>query len=104
MGKWNTMRILMVVVAAFILIALVGLAFKHNDILGYAKTPLPVPIYKSNVSVEEALLKRRSIQAYKDVPISLQELSQMLWAAQGVTTNNGGKTATSASALYPLEI
>ncbi|MEW6482108.1 MAG: SagB/ThcOx family dehydrogenase [bacterium] len=65
---------------------------------------LPKPRYKSNISLEEALVKRRSIREYKNEPISLSEISQLLWATQGVTDKRGFRTAPSAGALYPLEV
>ncbi len=66
---------------------------------------LPEPRYKSNVSIEEALLKRRSIRSYKNEPLNVSEISQVLWAAQGITDKRTGfRTAPSAGALYPLEI
>lgn len=37
-------------------------------------------------------------------PLSLQHLSQLLWAAQGITGPDGGRAAPSAGALYPLEL
>ncbi|MEN4007519.1 MAG: SagB/ThcOx family dehydrogenase [Methanobacteriaceae archaeon] len=65
---------------------------------------LPEPIHESNTSIEEALLRRRSIREYKDVPLTLAEVSQLLWAAQGITAPAwGGRTAPSAGATYPLE-
>ena len=65
---------------------------------------LPEPRYESEISVEEALRARRSIRDYKSEPLTLEEVSQLLWAAQGVTTEKGSRTAPSAGALYPLEI
>lgn len=65
---------------------------------------LPQPVYQSKVSVEEALLNRRSIRSYKDDALSITELSQLLWAAQGITSEWGGRTAPSAGAKYPLEL
>jgi len=65
---------------------------------------LPEPRYDSDVSVEEALLKRRSIRNYTDEALTLQEVSQLLWAAQGITDPSGKRTAPSAGALYPLEV
>jgi SagB-type dehydrogenase family enzyme len=65
---------------------------------------LPEPRYSSKISVEEAIKSRRSIRSYKDVPLSLSELGQLLWAAQGLTAKWGGRTAPSAGATYPLEI
>jgi SagB-type dehydrogenase family enzyme len=67
-------------------------------------TLLPTPIYKSKTSIEEALKSRRSVREYKEGPITLQQVSQLLWAAQGITSVNGFRTAPSAGALYPLEI
>ena len=65
---------------------------------------LPEPEYTSKLSVEEALLKRRSVRDYKDQPLELAEVSQLLWAAQGITDQRGLRTAPSAGALYPLEV
>lgn len=65
---------------------------------------LPKPKFKSNVSVEEALLKRRSVRSYKKEKLTLQDVSQLLWAAQGQTVGWGGRTAPSAGATYPLEV
>jgi len=65
---------------------------------------LPAPCYDGNTSVEMALLKRRSIRSYSNEPLSLAEISQLLWAAQGITDSRGYRTAPSAGALYPLEI
>jgi SagB-type dehydrogenase family enzyme len=65
---------------------------------------LPEPVQDSNTSIEEALRKRRSIRSYKDIPLTLAEVSQLLWAAQGITGPEGLRTAPSAGALYPLEV
>ena len=65
---------------------------------------LPEPRYDSDISIEQSLLQRRSIRSYTDEPLTLQELSQLLWAAQGITDSRGFRTAPSAGALYPLEL
>jgi SagB-type dehydrogenase family enzyme len=65
---------------------------------------LPEPRYDSDVSIEQSLLRRRSIRSYSGESLTLQELSQLLWAAQGVTDPKGFRTAPSAGALYPLEL
>ncbi|MGC8867554.1 MAG: SagB/ThcOx family dehydrogenase [Elusimicrobiales bacterium] len=68
------------------------------------KIRLPKPNFNSNTSVEQALLKRRSVRVYKYESLRLNELSQLLWAAQGITDQRGFRTAPSAGALYPLEL
>ncbi len=65
---------------------------------------LPAPACEGGVSVEQAFLERRSVREYRDEPLTLAEVSQLLWAAQGITHPGGLRTAPSAGALYPLEI
>ncbi|MCL6472762.1 MAG: SagB/ThcOx family dehydrogenase [Firmicutes bacterium] len=66
---------------------------------------LPEFRYSGGISVEEALLRRRSYRRYKDEPLTLAEVGQLLWAAQGITRpEKGFRTAPSAGALFPLEI
>lgn len=64
---------------------------------------LPKPRGESDVSVEQALQSRRSVRAFEPKPLTLAEVSQLLWAAQGVTGYRF-RTAPSAGALYPLEV
>jgi len=66
---------------------------------------LPEPRYRGSISVEEALCRRRSIRHYNNEPLRVEEVSQLLWAAQGITDSTYGlRTAPSAGALYPVEI
>ncbi len=65
---------------------------------------LPAPSKKSAISIEEALLNRRSVREYSNKPLTLGEISQLLWAAQGITGPNEFRTAPSAGALYPIEL
>lgn len=74
---------------------------------------LPEPELKGNVSIEETISERRSIRKYKDKPLTLKEVSQILWAAYGITKpvdggpeflRGGLRAAPSAGALYPLDI
>ena len=64
---------------------------------------LPQPQWTGTVSVEQALQSRRSVRSFKAQPLTLNEVSQLLWAAQGMT-GAPYRTAPSAGALYPLEI
>jgi SagB-type dehydrogenase family enzyme len=70
-----------------------------------AKIRLPEPKVKGNVSVEEAIEARRSVRGYSSREIPLEDISQLLWACQGITDKARGLRASpSAGALYPLEI
>jgi SagB-type dehydrogenase family enzyme len=62
---------------------------------------LPKPKEKGFTSIEETLHKRRSVRDYKRGPLSLEQVSQLLWAASG--RNLYRRTAPSAGATYPLE-
>ena len=65
---------------------------------------LPEPQRISNFSLEEALQKRRSRRNYSGEPISLEQLSQLLWSAYGITKEPFYKTVPSAGACYPMTI
>jgi SagB-type dehydrogenase family enzyme len=56
------------------------------------------------LTLVRALDARRSVRAFSTRPLSEVEMSQLLWAAQGVTHGDGYRTAPSAGALYPLEL
>lgn len=66
--------------------------------------PLPSPETRSRVSVEEAMSRRRSVRDFAERGLALELVGQLLWAAQGVSSRDGGRTAPSAGALYPLEV
>jgi SagB-type dehydrogenase family enzyme len=65
---------------------------------------LPPPVHEGGMSIEQVLLERRSVREYASAPLTLAEVSQLLWSAQGITHPSGLRTAPSAGALYPLEI
>jgi SagB-type dehydrogenase family enzyme len=74
---------------------------------------LPPPRIESDVSVEEALQNRRSIRSYTKEPLTLAEVSQLLWAAYGITKTfesppdfirGGLRAAPSAGARFPLDL
>lgn len=66
--------------------------------------PLPNPASTGVLPVESALRSRRSVRDFAPQPLTLAEVSQLLWAAQGITGPGGTRTAPSAGALYPLEL
>lgn len=65
---------------------------------------LPQPRGGGSVSLERALATRRSHRQFTPKPLTEAEISQLLWAAQGITAAWGGRTAPSAGGLYPLEL
>ena len=108
----------------FVFIAFALTACKNNE-EKQAQTPLqkvegeqqltyilPSPLTSGTVSVEQALANRRSQRDYVDKAISAEQLSQVLWAAYGITSpkpdrpalRGGFRAAPSAGALYPFDI
>jgi len=66
---------------------------------------LSKPKLDGEISVEKAISKRRSIRSYARRELTLEQISQLLWAAQGITDKfRGFRAAPSAGALYPLEV
>jgi SagB-type dehydrogenase family enzyme len=93
-----------IIIIVFVFIAM-GNSNVREAVSGEAEIiKLPQPNVDGKVSIEEALLLRRSVRDYKDMPLALKEISQLLWAAQGITNPFGFRTAPSAGALYPLEV
>ena len=80
---------------------------------------LPNPRYEGEMSIEKAMTLRRSVRTFAEEPLSISDISQILWAAQGITKKTeklptkwnekyewqgGYRTAPSAGALYPMEL
>lgn len=92
--KWLGM-----ILCSFCMLGLLGIK------MGHASIPLPKPSLNGKVSVEKAIKERRTIRDFKDRFLSLTHLSQLLWAAQGITDPTiGRRAAPSGGALYPLDI
>jgi SagB-type dehydrogenase family enzyme len=64
---------------------------------------LPPAALEGTFALEQALHRRRSVRVFSGAPLTLQEVAQLLWAAQGVTAARGLRTAPSAGATYPLQ-
>ena len=65
---------------------------------------LPAPECKGGMPLVEALAARRSVREFRQEPLTDRQLSQLLWAAQGITSPDGLRATPSAGALYPLEV
>ena len=68
------------------------------------KITLPPPTLDGPISLEQCLLTRRCHRDFAATPLTLPEISQLAWAAQGITSDMEQRTAPSAGALYPLEL
>jgi SagB-type dehydrogenase family enzyme len=65
---------------------------------------LPEPALDGEIALERVLSLRRSVRDFTDEALTMEQISQLLWAAQGVTSEDGKRTAPSAWASYPLDI
>ena len=70
---------------------------------GAAGVNLPALPAAGTMSLEETLARRRSVREFAPGPLTLAEISRLVWAAQGVS-GPGHRTAPSAGATYPLEV
>jgi SagB-type dehydrogenase family enzyme len=67
------------------------------------KIRLPPPRKMSSMGLEDALLQRRSVRSFINTPLTLDELSLVIWSAGGAVEKSGNKRTTpSAGATYPL--
>lgn len=65
---------------------------------------LPDPDTSGGDTLREVMASRRSVRQFTEEAVTLQDLSQLLWAAQGVTNDRGWRTAPSAGARFPIEL
>jgi len=65
---------------------------------------LPAARLKGKLTLEETVQARRSIRTYASTPLKLQDVSQLLWAAQGITGPNGLRAAPSPIAVYLVQV
>ncbi|HIE44265.1 MAG TPA: SagB/ThcOx family dehydrogenase [Candidatus Omnitrophica bacterium] len=71
----------------------------------YTVINLPQPSCTSPYSLEECIKKRSSVREYSRTPLTLYEVSRLLWAAQGIASEKTlRRTAPSAGATYPLSL
>jgi SagB-type dehydrogenase family enzyme len=63
-----------------------------------------LPADFQGLSVEQALQQRHSERRFGKQPLSMAQLSQLLWAAQGITRSSGQRTAPSSARSYPIDL
>ncbi|MCE5306285.1 MAG: SagB/ThcOx family dehydrogenase [Acidobacteriales bacterium] len=69
-----------------------------------SRLTLSAPVRTGGMPLQEALARRASVREFAKRPLDTRELSQLLWAAQGITHGENRRTAPSAGARYPLEL
>lgn len=70
---------------------------------------LPATSFTGTLPVEKAMRQKKSVREFGSKPLSLAEVSQILWAANGNLAVDAVSSATtkvipSAGGLYPLEV
>lgn len=63
-----------------------------------------LPEMAADSDLERLLANRRSVRSFTSEALTGAQIERLLWAAQGITSDSGGRTAPSAGALYPLEL
>ncbi len=62
-------------------------------------------IHHNGFSLEESIANRRTTRIFSDMPLTLKQLAQILWAAQGITNRKTGqRAAPSAGRTYPIDL
>ncbi len=69
-----------------------------------SRVELPAPQRSGGMPLDAALAQRRSVRSFQSTRLTLPQISQLLWAAQGVTDDHGHRTAPSAHAQYFLHL
>jgi len=69
-----------------------------------SRVELPAPQRSGGISLNDALNHRRSVRSFQSTQLTLPEISQLLWAAQGITGDHGARTAPSAHSQYYLRV
>ncbi|MHC4076494.1 MAG: SagB/ThcOx family dehydrogenase [Planctomycetota bacterium] len=65
---------------------------------------LPAPNKTGSMSLEEAIVNRRSQRDFLSKPLTIEQIGQIAWSAQGTEPNSGFRTVPSAGATYPLKL
>ena len=91
----------------FVAIIIIGIIFiiTEGTVCMSERISLSKPSTDSDISLEYTIEKRRSVRRFKGDDLTLKQIGQLLWAAQGITDKRRGfRTAPSAGALYPMEL
>lgn len=86
----------------YILIA--ALAFASFVNINAQDIKLNEPVKTGGISVMEAFANRQSSSEFVDKELSVQDLSNLLWAANGINREKGKKTAPSAQNSQDIDV
>lgn len=75
-----------------------------SHVLTLEKISLPKPEDQGGMSLHEALAHRRSKRDFIDRTLTREQISQLCWAGQGITSEEGHRTAPSAGAIYGITL
>ena len=96
-------RVVLWLFCSFVILMLAAPGWGEDQQGGFMQ--LPRPVFDGAVSVERAIKERRTVRAFRPDPLNMAQLSQLLWAAQGITDERKGfRAAPSGGALYPLDV
>lgn len=65
---------------------------------------LPEPDKKGSMSFEQTIISRQSCRDFSSKALSMEQISQLTWAAQGQEQGDRFRNIPSAGATYPLEL
>lgn len=100
-----TLIILIILLAAVIAYLIWPKSGETQQIRVTGTIDLPEPQIKGNMSVEQAIHDRRSVRRYTNQSLTLQDVSELMWAAQGITNQTTKfRTVPSGGRTYPLEV
>ena len=104
--KGKIALIVLVILLAVVILYLIWPKSNESQQLVVTGTfKLPEPQITGTMSVEQAMHDRRSVRRYTNESLTLQDVSQLMWAAQGITNETTKfRTVPSGGATYPLEV
>jgi len=99
---------LLLLIIAFFWLAPIDLTSGTNDHSALERSEvikLPEVDSSADFPLQKAIEDRRSVRDFRDTALDLEDVSELAWSLQGITSPSmGGRTAPSAGALYPLEV
>lgn len=100
-----TLILLIILLAAVIAYLIWPKSNETQQIIVTGTVDLPEPQITGNISVEQAIHDRRSVRRYTNQSLTLQDISQLMWAVYGITNQTTNfRVVPSAGRTYPLEV